>query len=290
MTSDAVPDGAGKVGGGSGNTASGYRAVVPGGDSNTGSGANSFAAGHRAKAIHNGAFVWGDSTDQDISSTSSNQFVLRAKGGIYINDADIHFRSVGDDLHGLGFYGAGKLFSGVNLNGPALYGNNGGALGTIPGSTNIALRWDQYNVVTVNSNLTVYGNAYKPGGGTWSSTSDARLKKNVRPLSGAPETLLSLRGVSFEYIAPDQIHELAGERIGMIAQEVEQVIPDWVSTGADGYRRVTYRGFEALTVESLRALREESRRQLQERDARIADLEKRLAELERLIRKGEKRP
>lgn len=46
-------------------------------------------------------------------------------------------------------------------------------------------------------------------------------------------------------------------RIGMVAQEVERVFPDWVSEGPDGYRRLTIRGFEALVVEALRDLRRE---------------------------------
>ena len=33
------------------------------------------------------------------------------------------------------------------------------------------------------------------------------------------------------------------------------MFPDWVNTGPDGYRRLTFRGFEALTVEALRELK-----------------------------------
>ena len=50
--------------------------------------------------------------------------------------------------------------------------------------------------------------------------------------------------------------------------------------GADGFKRVTYRGFEALTVEALRDLRAEKDRaieglnqKLEEKEARIAALE-----------------
>ncbi|MBN1889354.1 MAG: tail fiber domain-containing protein [Thermoflexales bacterium] len=69
------------VGGGSDNLAGSY-ATVPGGQSNTAQGRYSFAAGLRAKANHNGAFVWGDSTYADVASTAPNQFVVRASGGI----------------------------------------------------------------------------------------------------------------------------------------------------------------------------------------------------------------
>jgi hypothetical protein len=46
--------------------------------------AYSFAAGRRAKAVHDGAFVWADQTDADFSSTASDQFLIRANGGVGI--------------------------------------------------------------------------------------------------------------------------------------------------------------------------------------------------------------
>jgi|SRR5665213_1493853 len=72
------------VSGGLDNLAGGYDATVPGGFQNTASGAYSFAAGRRAKANHDGAFVWADSTDADFASTANNQFLIRASGGVGI--------------------------------------------------------------------------------------------------------------------------------------------------------------------------------------------------------------
>ena len=71
--------------GGSANTVDADCATVPGGANNTASGTYSFAAGRRAKALHEGAFVWGDAVNADISSTASNQFLIRATGGVGIN-------------------------------------------------------------------------------------------------------------------------------------------------------------------------------------------------------------
>jgi hypothetical protein len=67
------------------------------------------------------------------------------------------------------------------------------------------------------------------------------------------------------------------------------VFPDWVSTGTDGYKRVTYRGFEALTVESLRELRAENERQMKEKDAAITQLQRQNAELERRLKAVEEK-
>jgi hypothetical protein len=122
--------------------------------------------------------------------------------------------------------------------------------------------------------LHVNGEAGKPGGGSWAAASDRRLKKDIQDLKGVLDKLLSLRGVSFEYKDPQAINELSGKQIGMIAQEVERVFPQWIDEGADGYKRLTFRGFEALVVEALRELRDE-------KDAKIASLEARLQALER---------
>jgi len=70
--------------GGAFNTASGPASTVVGGSSNTASGDYSFAAGLQAKAIHNGAFVWGDSQFSDVSSPGTNTISLRAAGGIWL--------------------------------------------------------------------------------------------------------------------------------------------------------------------------------------------------------------
>ncbi len=92
------------VGGGFQNTASGEFSTVPGGRLNQGGGAYSFAAGRRAKVrtpaqvgVGNtgdqGTFVWADSANADFQSTGSNQFLVRASGGIYLganNTVNIH--------------------------------------------------------------------------------------------------------------------------------------------------------------------------------------------------------
>ena len=48
---------------------------------------------------------------------------------------------------------------------------------------------------------------------------------------------------------------LSGPQTGLIAQDVEKAFPEWVSTGSDGYKELTIRGFEALTIEALREIK-----------------------------------
>ena len=72
------------IAGGFGNTCRGVSAMVPGGTNNLAGGDYSFAAGRKAKANHNGAFVWADSTDADFPSTKVNEFKIRAGSGLNV--------------------------------------------------------------------------------------------------------------------------------------------------------------------------------------------------------------
>lgn len=105
--------------------------------------------------------------------------------------------------------------------------------------------------------LHVNGSAAKPGGGSWTNSSDQKLKKNIEPLKGALKKLTGLRGVVFEWKQPEKQGNLTGKQIGLIAQEVEKIFPEWVGTDAEGYKDLTVRGFEALTVESFKEVKQE---------------------------------
>lgn len=62
-------------------------ATIPGGRNNRvgTNAANAFAAGRQARANHPGTFVWGDDNAPDFASTASNQFLIRAGGGVGVN-------------------------------------------------------------------------------------------------------------------------------------------------------------------------------------------------------------
>lgn len=69
------------VAGGDRNVAAGALAIVPGGSRNFATN-RAFAAGVRAKANHDGAFVWSGVTNVDTVSTNTNSFTVRAPGGV----------------------------------------------------------------------------------------------------------------------------------------------------------------------------------------------------------------
>ncbi len=59
-----------------------FGAVIPGGLANTAKGNCSFASGSRAQALHDGAFVWSDRAYWYFSSSATNEFAVRATGGV----------------------------------------------------------------------------------------------------------------------------------------------------------------------------------------------------------------
>jgi len=130
------------------------------------------------------------------------------------------------------------------------------------------------------------GLASKPGGGSWASISDPRTKHDVSPLKGTLDRLLSLRGYQYFYNDVEVMNgrALPGLQIGLMADEVERVFPDWVSRDKDGMRMVTERSTTALMVEALRDLREEKDRQIEIQNKEIEELKARLEKLERAIR------
>jgi hypothetical protein len=112
-------------------------------------------------------------------------------------------------------------------------------------------------VVKVKDVLEVQGKAFKPGGGPFEMSSDRELKKNISQLEGALDKLLRLRGVSFEWKDPQKYYGRPGRQMGLVAQEVEEVFPEWVGTDPQGSKSVGISGFEALVVEALRQLKSE---------------------------------
>jgi hypothetical protein len=90
------------------------------------------------------------------------------------------------------------------------------------------------------------------------STSDARLKDNVTPLSTPIDRLMKLQGVDFTW-KPDIDSEYAGKKdVGLIAQQVEEILPEAVETRYNGYKAVRYEKIIPLLVESVKELKSQN--------------------------------
>ena len=80
----------------------------------------------------------------------------------------------------------------------------------------------------------------------FNTTSDATLKTNVETLSGSLDAVMSMRGVSFDWI------ESGKSEVGVIAQEIEEIIPDLVNTNEQGIKSVKYGNMVAVLIEAIK--------------------------------------
>ena len=97
---------------------------------------------------------------------------------------------------------------------------------------------------------------YNPSTGTLSSTvvtasSDERLKRDVTTFTHALDTVNSLRGVSFIRNDSNRVD------YGVIAQEIERVLPAVVHNTEDGYKSVSYNSIIGVLIEAIKELKQE---------------------------------
>jgi trimeric autotransporter adhesin len=105
--------------------------------------------------------------------------------------------------------------------------------------------------------LYVAGNAYATG--SWSS-SDKRFKKNITGIDNALDKISGINGVKYEW-RKDEFADKGfaeGQHYGVIAQDLEKVIPEAVSTDSDGYKAVSYNDLVPILVEAVKELKAEN--------------------------------
>ncbi len=158
--------------------------------------------------------------------------------------------------------GAAVLFNINDANKGRIKADNAGTL-TLNGSGFAAdITISSAGVVTI-TNLTGTGsrNVVASAAGVLSApVSDARLKTNVNDLQGSLNKVLALRGASFDFIPTDGVALTNDSRrqIGMIADEVEKVIPEAVGFNAPingvEYRYINYDTLIPVLIEAIKEL------------------------------------
>lgn len=108
--------------------------------------------------------------------------------------------------------------------------------------------------------LEVNGTAGKPGGGSWSASSDARLKTDIKTYTDGLESVLAIHPVTYRYNSLSG-YDTAESHVGVIAQEVQAVAPYMVKVsdrkatdGSTGYLAVDN---SAMTYILINAVKEQ---------------------------------
>lgn len=168
----------------------------------------------------------------------------------------IHLTSSSDVLLGDGTFGTAPssadnlgnhtATTGLKLNGNLVSNNGTGGLAfdnlgnaSIGGAVNSGFK------------LYVYGKLKSDG---ITEMSDERLKKDIKTLDGALSNILQLRGVSYNWRQKNEagVEFEKGLQIGLIAQEVEAVLPELVDTDDQGFKSVEYSKLVSVLIEAVK--------------------------------------
>lgn len=85
-------------------------------------------------------------------------------------------------------------------------------------------------------------------------TSDARLKKDITPINSALGKVLAMRGVTYNWRV-DEFKDQGleeGLQYGLIAQELEKVIPELVNTDNEGWKSIQYSHLIPVLIEAIK--------------------------------------
>jgi len=109
------------------------------------------------------------------------------------------------------------------------------------------------------------------------STSDFQLKENITPITNALDKIAQIEGVEFDWkeISDEErkyVHGNHGHDIGVIAQEIEKILPEAVQTRENGYKAVDYKKIIPLLIEAIKEL-----------NHKVDSQEERLSRLEKLL-------
>ena len=208
-------------------------------------GANLYPGTTNSMNLGTSAYMWADAYSRqfisDASTTSTPAFV------------------VDKDETNTGFYYKGTNQLAVTIGGNEIgYFNASGLQVTKTNATSQFSGHLQAHCLGIGTApSTTSGEIRAAGDVVANYSSDKRLKENIKPISGALDKLLQISGVTFDWIEKEEIHSHKGHDVGVIAQEVEEVLPEVVVTRDNGYKAVNYEKIVPLLIESIKDLKAE---------------------------------
>ena len=106
--------------------------------------------------------------------------------------------------------------------------------------------------VTIEDQLDVSGSIYATGDVVAYASSDERFKDNIISIGNPNEKIKQIGGYEFDWNENQNTYK--GHDVGVIAQEIEKVLPEVVTTRDNGYKAVKYEKLVALLIESNKEL------------------------------------
>ena len=186
-------------------------------------------------------------------SDTSSQSSVNNSGATVIQDVTLdtygHVTGLGSHtltLGNLGYTGATNanyITNNNQLSNGAGYTTNTGDITGVTAGTNLN-GGGSSGGVTLNLDSTITVTTVNAG--TVNTTSDERAKEDITPITGALNKVQQLGGYSFTLKATDE------KSSGVIAQEVQKVMPELVQEGAEGLLSVQYGNMVGLLIEAIK--------------------------------------
>ena len=178
----------------------------------------------------------------DTNSSSTQSMISSASMAIQSDNTDgesISIESPDIKLNVTGVSSSGRLnFLGGGVERGSLDLGTSGTIKLYAGSNNGTL-----NTTWVNDDMTVQGDI--------TSISDVRTKENIETITDGLEIVDSLRGVRYNKIGKED------RKVGVIAQEVEEVLPEVINTDNEGMKSVDYGKMVGVLIEAIKDLKSE---------------------------------
>ena len=169
------------------------------------------------------------------------------------------------------FNGTTVTINTVDINGGAIDGTNIGAASQGTGNFT-SLESDSLSVTNATAStskdtgaiiitaggLGVEGAIHAGGDVEAFNTSDSRLKENVVSIASALDKLDSITGVEFDWNASEaglNYSHLGGHDVGVIAQDLQEILPEAVKERDDGYLAVDYGRVVPLLIQAIKELK-----------------------------------
>jgi ABC-type transporter Mla subunit MlaD len=124
---------------------------------------------------------------------------------------------------------------------------------TTGGGTSANVQFGSLGIGTTASGVS--GEIRATGDITAFYSSDIRLKENIQPIQNALEKVESISGNTYDWKKGyEELHSHKGNDVGVIAQEIEAILPQIVTNRDNGYKAVQYEKIVPLLIEAIKEL------------------------------------
>ena len=194
----------------------------------------------------NNATAWGINTVAGGTASTAWGFACQATG----TRATAWGRNTNATAVNSTAFGSNITVNGLNSVGISL----GGGPHTLADANTMAIMGGEVGINTVSPGFDLDVDGDINYSGTLTNLSDARLKENLAPISGALAAIGQLTGYTYTWKedAPDGRSHPEGTDMGVIAQEVEKLYPEAVRTDENGWKSVDYNRLTPVLIEAIK--------------------------------------